>query len=231
MRYRLSKGDAFPIAEVLLSRGEKIRIERGAMVYHNCEVELEGKMNSNSSGLGGVVKAIGRSAVSGESMFVTTVTGLTDNGTIGIAPGAPGHIKELAIGAEQWRINDSAFLACDDSVTYEMKRQKLGKAIFGKTGGLFVMETKGVGTMLVNTYGDIMEFDLDGSKPFVVDNDHVIAWSASLDYQIKVASGTFGFTSGEGVVNEFHGRGKILVQTRNVSSLARMLAPFIQSGS
>jgi TIGR00266 family protein len=232
MRYRLTNNTAFQLAEVELSQGEQIRIERGSMVYHNGDVNIEGRMNSNGAGgLGGLAKAIGRSVVSGESMFITDVTGLSAGAKIGIAPGAPGAIKELNVGAEQWRINDSSFLASDASVTYDMKRQSVGKAIFGGTGGFFVMETRGSGTMLVTAYGDLLEFELDGTKPFIADNTHVVAWSASLDYKINVASGLFGFTSGEGVVNEFHGRGKLFMQSRNVKSLAEMIQPFIASKS
>ncbi|MEI3148214.1 MAG: AIM24 family protein [Merdibacter sp.] len=47
-----------------------------------------------------------------------------------------------------------------------------------------------------------------------------MAWDASLDYSIRVASGTFGFTSGEGLVNEFNGNGKVYIQTRNIHNLA-----------
>ena len=45
------------------------------------------------------------------------------------------------------------------------------------------------------------------------------------------ASGTFGFTSGEGLVNEFTGNGKIYIQTRNVHNLADALRPFFPSSS
>lgn len=231
MNFTITKSTAFPLVEVTLNQGEEIRIERGAMVYHNGDVALDGKMNSNGAGgLGGLVKAIGRSVVSGESMFITSATGKAPNAKIGLAPGTPGVIRELRLGAEQWRINDKAFLACDGSVQYVVKRQNIGKAMFGGTGGLFVMETEGSGTMLINAYGDILELQLDGMKPCVVDNTHVVAWSKGLDYNIKVASGTFGFTTGEGLVNEFHGRGTVLIQTRNVQSLADMISPFISTG-
>ena len=93
------------------------------------------------------------------------------------------------------------------------------------------METTGTGSMLVSAYGDILELPVNNSSPLVVDNVHVVAWSSNLDYQIKVASGTFGFTTGEGLVNEFHGAGTVLIQTRNVQSLASMLSPFITSKS
>ncbi|MDL2250789.1 TIGR00266 family protein [Lachnospiraceae bacterium OttesenSCG-928-J05] len=230
MNYNVSKSDGFPLVEVSLQPGEEIRIERGAMAYHNGGVRIEGKMNSNGAGgAGGMLKALGRSMVSGESVFITSVIGQNPDGKIGIAPAVPGTIRELPIGAEQWCLNDSAFFACDASVGYNMKRQTIGRALFGGSGGLFVMETYGTGTMLISSFGDIMEFELDGSAPFVVDNCHVVAWSNRLSYDIKVASGTFGFTSGEGLVNEFRGTGKVLIQTRNLQSLAESVSRFIPS--
>ena len=231
MNYRLTESTAFPLVEILLKSGEEIQIERGCMVYHTGDVTLEGKMNSDSGGLGGLVKALGRSIVSGESVFITRAKGMSDNSRIAIAPGNPGAIRELSLGTQQWHIRDQAFLACDSGVSYEMKRQSFGKAMFGGTGGFFIMETKGAGSMLVSSYGDIVELKLDGLKPFVVDNTHVVAWTTGLNYQIRVASGTFGFTTGEGLVNEFHGAGTVLVQTRNLESLASVLKPFLPSSS
>jgi len=231
MNYRLTQDTAFPLVEITLSQGEKILIERGSMVYHNGDVSLEGKMNSNDSGLGGLVKALGRSMVSGESFFITHATGLRDGALIAIAPALPGSVRELRLGAEQWRINDSAFLACDESVRYEIKSQSIGKALFGGTGGLFIMETIGSGSMLVNSYGDIQEIKLDGSRPFVVDNTHVVAWNAALSYEIKIASGTFGFTTGEGLVNEFRGVGSVLIQTRNIKSIADAIKRYLPKGN
>lgn len=232
MEYKMTENTVFPLVEVALKTGESIQLESGAMVYHNGEINLEGKMNSNGkSGLGGAIRALGRSVTSGESFFITKASGLADTAKMALAPATPGTIKELQVGSEHWRLNTGAFLACDTSVSYNMKRQKLSGAIFGGTGGLFVMETAGSGSLLINSYGDIIEIHLDGSKPFVVDNQHVVAWSESLDYNIKVASGLFGFTTGEGLVNEFHGTGTIMIQTRNIEGLAGLITPFVSSGS
>ena len=232
MNYTITDSTAFPLVEITLRRGETVQIERGCMVYHYGGVDLEGKMNSGgSSGLGGALKALGRSMVSGESFFITHATGRSDGAKLAIAPGLPGQIYPLMVGPQHWRIRDQAFLACDESVSYEMKRQSFGKAVFAGTGGFFIMETVGEGSILVNSYGDIIKLQLDGSMPFIIDNDHVVAWSTDLDYEIKVASGTFGFATGEGLVNEFHGTGTVLVQTRNISSLASAIQPNIKSGS
>lgn len=229
MKYRLSHESSFPLIYVDLKQNEAIRLERGAMVYHNGKVKIEGNMNSNGTGgLGGALKALGRSITSGESFFITTATGLEPEALIALAPSRIGQVREIVIGPNNhWRLNDGAFVACDYSVSYEMKRQSLGKALLAGTGGLFVMETSGEGQMIVAGYGDILEVELDGSHPFVIDNFHVVAWQSSLNYQIKIASGVFGFKSGEGVVNEFTGVGKVLIQTRNISELAREIIPFI----
>jgi uncharacterized protein (AIM24 family) len=144
----------------------------------------------------------------------------------------PGAIRELQLDSNsQWRIADNAFLACESTVSYEMKKQSIGKAIFAGTGGLFVMETKGHGKMLINSYGDLLQLQVNGNEPLIVDNTHVVAWSSTLNYNIRAASGTFGFKSGEGLVNEFNGVGSVFVQTRNIQSLGVILSPFIQKGS
>lgn len=232
MRYQQTQGTTFPLITIDLARGEQIQIENGSMVYHNGKVELEGVKNSNGqNGLGGMMRALGRSVSSGESYYITYVTGQEDGAQIAIAPSTPGMIYELNIGETPWRLNTGVFLACDTTVSYNMVRQKLSGALLGGTGGLFVMETQGTGSLLVNSYGDIVELDLDGTNPMVIDNQHVIAWENTLDYQIEVASGIFGFRTGEGLVNKFHGKGKVLIQTRNMQALASDLSRFTSSGS
>lgn len=230
MKYTQTENSAFPLITISLDQNEKVQIENGAMVYHNGKIHLEGVKNSNGhSGLGGVMRALGRSAVSGESFFITFATGLERGAQVAIAPSTPGRILELPVGQTQWRLNTSAFLACDASVSYNMIKQNLSGALFGGTGGLYVMETQGEGSVLVNAFGDIQEITLDGSHPIVIDNQHVIAWENQLDYNIRVASGSFGFKTGEGLVNEFHGTGKIYIQTRNLQSLAADLGKYISS--
>ena len=189
-------------------------------------------MNSNKSGIGGMLGALGRSMTSGESFFITYATGSSDDSFIGIAPSTPGKIQCLQVGAgRQYRINTGAFLACDQSVEYVMKSQGLERALFGGTGGLFVMETQGTGDIFVSAFGDLLAINVTPEKPITVDNEHVVAWDASLQYNIHVASGEFGFKTGEGFVNEFHGNGTVLIQTRNIHSLADAVRPFLPSNS
>lgn len=231
MRYQILGDSDSPLLEVSLAQNEKILLERGAMVYMQ-DVNLEGKLNAESGGIGGMFKALGRSITSGESMFISEAVGTSNEGLIGIAPGVTGCIRRLDVGAKQYRLNTGAFLACDANVQYHMIAQKgLDKVFFGRTGGLFVMETSGSGDLFVNAFGDLMELEVRPDRSLVIDNGHVVAWDSTLDYQIRIASGTFGFKSGEGLVNEFHGSGKVLIQTRNIKSLADTLVPYMPKSS
>ncbi|MCL2247649.1 MAG: TIGR00266 family protein [Oscillospiraceae bacterium] len=225
MKYTIDYNQSNPVAEITLNRDEEILIERGSMVYQCGNVTLEGILNARGkTGLGGVLSAIGRSMTSGESMFITKAKGEMDGAKIAIAPCIPGVIHEIyAKPGNQWRINDGAFLACGEEVNYKMERQSVGRAFLG-TGGLFVMTTEGDGPVLIHSCGDVLPIELDGTKSIIVDNDRALAWSETLDYDIRVASGIFGFKTGEGFVNEFSGVGTVLVQTRNLKSVIAQIA-------
>lgn len=233
MNYELKGNVPFPIALLHLDRGESAQLEAGAMIYHNGRVTLEGHMNSNGkTGLGGMLSALGRSMTSGESFFITTATATASGAELAIAPGNPGVIQALPLdGDHQWCLNTGAFLAMDSTAGYSMIRQKAGRALFGGTGGFFIMATTGTGTMLVSAYGDLLPVDLDGTTDYVIDNNHVVAWESTLDYSIEIASGTFGFTTGEGLVNHFTGRGRVYLQTRNVEALANLVKPYLPNKS
>lgn len=231
MKYTIKGDSDCPILEAHLQSGETILMERGSMVFMK-NVSLEGKVNSKSSGIGGIFGAIGRSLTSGESMFITHATGTANNAIVGIAPAIPGKIHHLSVeGSKQYFLNNGSFVCCDNSVTYEMHSQKLSKALFGGTGGLFVMETTGTGDLFVSAFGDLLELAVTPDQPLIIDNEHVVAWDASLSYNIEVASGTFGFTSGEGLVNKFTGNGKVLIQTRNLHSLADALRIYLPANT
>lgn len=158
--------------------------------------------------------------------------GVATDGVLGIAPSIPGKIVCLEVEpGHHYCLNDGAFLACDEGVTYEMKKQSLGRALLGGTGGFFVMHTAGRGNLLINAYGDIQEIEVTDEHPISIDNEHVVAWEDTLNYELKIVSGTFGFTTGEGLVNEFHGNGKVYIQSRNIRSLVGALISYMPKSS
>lgn len=222
----------FPMAKFQMAQGETARITRGSMIYRTAGVEMNTKLNASGAGLGKFVKAVARSAVSGESVFITEIVCQAPGGEVAIAPPCPGTIIQLDIGANQYRLNDGAFLAMDSSVAYTMESQRVGKALFGGTGGFFVMTTDGQGRLLVNAFGSIKEIQLNNAAGFAIDNNHVVAWDRNLNYQIRLQSGFFGsIGTGEGVVNEFSGTGKVLIQTLNLETFAARLNAYLPNKS
>ncbi len=220
MKYEITQSTSGSLCIIELDSNEEIRIERGSMVYKTPEIELEGKTN------GGVVKGFFKAVTTGESMFITTAKSRGNGGKIAIAPGMIGKIVEIEVGTKQYVLNDGAFLACTQGCNYSVSRVNgIGNAMFGNAGGFYNMKTQGTGTFFVNSFGDLVKIKCSGALH--VDNSHAIAWDATLDYKLKVASGTFGFKSGEGLVMEFSGEGYIYVQTRSVRNLADLIIPFV----
>ena len=119
MDYKIKGDSDCPIVEINLQNNETIKIERGSMAYMS-NVTIEGKMNSNKKGLGGVLGAIGRSLTSGESMFITEATGTSYDGLLGIAPSIPGSVI--------WR---NRWIFCD---AYIWSRRPFDQCVWGYHG-------------------------------------------------------------------------------------------------
>ena len=209
----------FPLVEIPLNKGESLHIQRGSMVLHTPGVKLSTKLNG-----AGIFAAIGRSLTSGESLFVTRVESSQDNGMITIAPSLPGEVVKLNChGDNQYHLNDRSFLALDGTCSYKMKSQKLGNALFGGTGGFFIMTTEGNGTLLAEAFGSIKRIDLNNEE-ITIDNNHIVAWSTSLDYDIHMENGFWqSIGTGEGLVNTFRGTGEIYVQSLNPITFAEIV--------
>ena len=143
MTYQIDSNMQFPLVEIDLEAGDSIFLQQGSMVYHTPSVTLQTSLNGRGSGFGKLVGAIGRSMVSGESMFVTKAVAKDEHGKLALAPSMPGQVISLELGINQYCLNEGAFLAMDGAAHYVMKRQSIGKAFLGGQGGLFVMSTQG----------------------------------------------------------------------------------------
>ncbi|MCA9259613.1 MAG: TIGR00266 family protein, partial [Planctomycetales bacterium] len=88
--------------------------------------------------------------------------------------------------------------------------------------GLILLKASGTGDLFFNSYGAIMAIDVKGS--YVVDKGYVVAFEDSLNYKVRTLPGLRTgklkslFFSGEGLVCEFSGQGKVWIQTRHVQS-------------
>lgn len=218
-------GTMDPFLTVKLEKGEKLFAESDAMVTMDAALELKGKMQ------GGVMGALKRAVASGESFFLQEIEAVKGAGKVLLAPTLPGQIQLLQCGARQYCISDGCYMASESSITVEQKTQSFGKAMFGGTGGFFVSHTTGTGTLAVSGFGAITEIDIKQGEDLIVDNGHVVAWDASLNYEMAVTTSsssgglfsklTNSVTSGEGAVLRFSGNGKLLICSRNHTGFIR----------
>ena len=98
--------------------------------------------------------------------------------------------------------------------------------MFSKEGLVFV-QASGEGDLLVNGFGRISSVNVSGGV--TIDNGHLIAFTEGLQYTITKAGGGWisSMMSGEGLVMNFTGEGKILVQSHDPSRLGGLLGPML----
>ncbi|MBC7170927.1 MAG: TIGR00266 family protein, partial [Polyangiaceae bacterium] len=166
-----------------------------------------------------------RKLLGGESIFQNTFTATAPGQTLWVAPAAEGDVQALELdGREPVLLNSGAFLASAPSVRLDTKWAG-AKGFFSGTG-FFLLRADGSGPLFFNAYGGIHAVDV-GAAGYIVDTNHVVGFTGGLDYSVKRVGGMKSlFFSGEGLVCEFRGRGRLWVSTRNPSSLVGFLHPF-----
>ncbi len=164
----------------------------------------------------------------GESFFIGEATSSEAGQTVALAPSGIGKLIILDLTGETIFLADGAYLASETTVNVDVVRQKnIGAAMLGGTGGFFHLKANGNGKMVVESFGDIKEVELNNEE-LIIDNSHVLAWTEGVSYKVEASGGLINsFKSGEGFVNRFSGSGKVYIQTRQLSGLAYAIARFI----
>ncbi|HVF49629.1 MAG TPA: TIGR00266 family protein [Pyrinomonadaceae bacterium] len=218
--YEVLHQPSYALAVVRLQAEQSIQAESGAMVSMSANVELQSQMK------GGLMGALKRT-VGGESAFVSTFTARGGPGEVTLAPGGPGDIAAIELSNQLFFVQSSSYLAGDAGLTVDTKWGG-AKSFFGGEG-LFVLQVRGTGLLLLSSFGAIHRKRLAPGERYVVDTGHLVAWEGSTQYTLrKAAAGFFrSMVSGEGIVAEFTGPGEILIQTRNLAAFVGLLKPFL----
>ena len=230
MNYEISHGPSFAMLRVDLQPGETLIAEAGAMVARNQHVDMEVKMNAGRNpGFFDKFKAIFialvRKMVGGESFFVNHFSA-PQTGSVWVSPTLMGQVSYRKLQGETIVLSSGAYVASIGEVDMRMKFGGL-KGLIAKEG-LFFLEISGNGDLWFNSYGGIEAIDVNGS--YIVDNGHLVGYEGNLDFKIKNAGkGLMSlFASGEGLVCEFNGNGRVYIQTRNVSSFLGWVGPLLR---
>ncbi|TAL67351.1 MAG: TIGR00266 family protein [Bacteroidetes bacterium] len=220
MNFKIEHESVFTILRVNLEKGESFRAEAGAMMSMSPSIQLEAK--TTGKGLFGTLKA----AVGGEGFFASLFTAVDGAGEVVLGPASPGDILKMELNNQTIYTQAGAYLA--GSPNLELSTKGSAKALFSGEG-LFLSKISGTGTLFVSSYGAIFMKELAPGERYIVDTGHIVAFEESINYTIKkAAKGIFStVASGEGLVCEYVGPGKLWVQTRNIGALAKLLIPFL----
>lgn len=226
MQIQLRHTPAFGVARLVLAPNETVRAEAGAMMTMSSGVVLQAKAE------GGVMKSLKRAALGGESFFITTYTAPADGGFVDVAPRLPGDMVVLDVDpAMALNIQKGSWIASAATVELDTKWGGF-KNLFGSEGG-FIVRATGTGPVVLSCYGALETWQLQPGQTLTVDTGHMVAYDASITMTLRKATGGLvqTFKSGEGLVFDFTGPGKVLTQTRNPSEFLGWIGAAIGTGN
>ncbi|MDE1463724.1 TIGR00266 family protein [Spartinivicinus poritis] len=207
LQFKIEGKPDYSFVTVQLPANRTLKVEASAMATMDTHIEMKTKLKG---GLGRFV--------TGESIFINEFTATHGPGEIGIAPGAPGDMAHIYLDGDILYLQNSAFVASAMNVNIESKWQGFTKGFFSGEN-LFLIRASGKGDLWFNSYGAIIEIDVQGN--YVVDTGNIVAFTEQLDYKISKVGGYKSlFFSGEGFVCRFSGQGKVWIQTRGVDAFA-----------
>ena len=219
-------GGMMPAVTLKLDQGESIYTQSGGMAWMTSQISMDTNMG------GGLGKGLGR-LFSGESLFMATYTSQAPGQEITIASTVPGEILKYDINPSYSIIaQKGAFLCATPGVELKAYVNKAKSGFFGGEG--FVLQQfTGNGVVFCEVDGSVREMDLAPGQKIKIDTGNVVAWEASVAYDVETIKGfknvLFG---GEGLfLTTLTGPGKIWLQTMSKSELASALVPFLPKGN
>lgn len=220
--WQLEGDGAGRVVLVKLAPQSNFSMQRGAMICMSSTVTL----SINYS-----LRNTYRRFLSGESIIHTTAEALSKAGEVRLAGTGDVNLFNLQPDCKLM-ILPTHYLASSPGVQLKLAGlQKMGfwKRVRSNTG-LFYLIATGQGVIALEAHGQLQSRRItpaDGVGAFVVDNEHIVAWTTGLTVtpQLAVQSndGTQKKTvrramssmmSGEGIVMAFSGTGTVFFQTR-----------------
>ncbi|WP_129114494.1 TIGR00266 family protein [Halegenticoccus tardaugens] len=222
MEHEIDYRPSYALLTVSLDADEAIRSEAGAMVSHSDGIEIE----TNASG--GLLGSLKRNVLGGESFFQNTFSA-REPGHVTLAPALPGDIVHHRLDDETLFVQSGSYLAADPRIDVDTKFGG-GRTFFGGEG-LFLLKLSGTGPTFLSSYGAVHEVDLDAGERYAVDTGHVVAFEERTSFDVRRVGGLKStLFSGEGLVCEFTGPGRLWLQSRSPDAFLSWLVPQLPSG-
>ncbi len=212
MKISIEGKPVFAYVVVELQPGETIVAEPDAMSSMSTALDLSAKFN------GGLLIGLLKKYFGGESLFINHFKNNTDKPlNLHLTQATPGDIEVKQLNGESYCLQSGSYIASEKDVKLGVKWAGLGSLIGGE--GLFKLVVSGHGRVIFGAYGGIIEKEINGE--FIVDSGYLVAYEPNMRLKPQLAGGIFSsLFGGEGFVTRVEGKGKIYLQTRNISGLA-----------
>jgi uncharacterized protein (TIGR00266 family) len=222
MRTEISFSPSFAMATIHLDMGESVKSEAGAMLAMSPSIEI------STSTQGGMLKGLRRSVLGGESFFMNTFSATGPDAHVIVAPALPGDIITWPLTGNTVYLQSGSYLASPGTIDIDSKWG--GAKTFFSKEGLFMLKCQGTGDLIVSSYGAVHAVDLAAGESYTVDTGHMVGWEEGVSYDVKkVGNWKSTMLSGEGLIVELTGPGRVYVQTRSPNSLIDWIIPKLPS--
>ena len=223
MQYELTHQPSYAHVVVDLDDGETILAEPGAMTSHSSNIAMD--TTTSNEGL----LSSAKSMLGGESFFANEFTAQGGTGRVTLSPPTPGDVMHYALSGEKLYTVDGAWLASDPSVAIETEFGGIKSMLAGAS--ITPLTLEGTGDVFIEAFGGLESVELDAGETYHVDNENVVAWDGSVDFDARRPGGIKStLLSGEGLVFEFTGPGTVWYQTRGLNAFASAVATLIPGG-
>lgn len=209
---------SYSLGVVRLRPNEGIRVESGAIVGMSQGVSVETKAS------GGILKSLARSVLAGESFFQNIYRAPAGGGEVMVAPSLPGDLFVLELQNETLMVQSGSYLASEMGIALDTKWG--GAKTFFASEGLIMLRASGSGKLLLSSFGAIHEVNLRAGETYTVDTSHLVAFTEGIGFKVRRVGGLKStIFSGEGLVVDLTGPGRVLLQTRSTDAFLAWLVP------
>lgn len=226
-------GEELQCVEIELDPNESVIAEPGSFMMMTDGIEMQTMFGDGSKNEGflGKLFTAGKRMLTGESLFMTVYTNLTNQKRqITFAGPYTGKIIPLDLNQLGGKIicQKDSFLCAAKGVSIGIEFQrKLGTGLFGGEG--FIMQKlEGDGLAFVHSGGYVIEKTLTVGELLKIDTGCLVAFTTDVDYDIQFVKGVknviFG---GEGMFYaSLRGPGKVWIQSLPISRLASRIMSY-----
>jgi len=220
MRAEILYRPSYSMAVVDLAPLEELCVEAGAMVSMTDGITLQTRVQ------GGILRSLERSVLGGETFFMNVFQAPANGGQINLAPTLPGDMMVLEMRGESLLVQSGSYVASSMGVNVDTKWG--GARTFFASEGLIMLRARGNGLLILASYGAIHPIELAPGQHYTVDTGHLVSFTDGMGFNVRTIGGVrTTVLSGEGLVVDLTGPGRVYMQTRSEDAFLSWLTPNI----